>query len=414
MRGKPKTTYETYLGAAPTPAIYLQATAHWKSDTSSSCDSMLKSREEAVLLQLGTKAAVPYNLNGSNFGRWIGTKDETAVGPKFLAILTLGWSYVLSAQMVEIQGSGAAMTYTQSTAETELNTSPETATTAIDLGEIDEDGSSQTDIAEPFSSRKAFDALAQFALTHNLGSQFLIAFATAMTIPTHNYHGSTLQLPHMTRTGAQCPATPASSIPVEWTDLYESPYLDGKQNDQIWRADIWRLLHPPTAEEDDMSYNYRPRTPWVPCGKMPKENCSLRVASHLNCPRHHLQYHHLTWQLEDDIIIDDPGLPRPTAPALTTLDTDRLQIGDLHQAPQIEVDQDASWSASSDLFRWFVTNGEGFPPEKIYKDEWLQGLEDDDDDDDDIEDEKEDDETDPKRPRQEGQLGLDNWLDTIE
>jgi hypothetical protein len=35
-------------------------------------------------------------------------------------------------------------------------------------------------------------------------------------------------------------------------------------------------------------------------------------------------------------------------------------------------DQEASQKASLDIFRWIMINGEGTPPEKVYKDEWVQ------------------------------------------
>lgn len=39
-----------------------------------------------------------------------------------------------------------------------------------------------------------------------------------------------------------------------------------------------------------------------------------------------------------------------------------------------EIDQMTSREASLDIFRWFSINGDGFPPEKIYEDDWLQEI----------------------------------------
>jgi hypothetical protein len=77
-------------------------------------------------------------------------------------------------------------------------------------------------LSSPLSSNEAFYALCQFAILHNLGSQVIVALTTAITIPTHNYHGTTLQLPRPTLTGARCPVVPPEIVPEEWTMLYEN------------------------------------------------------------------------------------------------------------------------------------------------------------------------------------------------
>jgi hypothetical protein len=77
----------------------------------------------------------------------------------------------------------------------------------------------------PPSSREAFELLAQFSLLHNLGSQFLVALATAMTFPTHNYHGTVVQLPFPTETRGQQKNAPVKSIIPEWITVNEElPY----------------------------------------------------------------------------------------------------------------------------------------------------------------------------------------------
>lgn len=65
-----------------------------------------------------------------------------AVSPNYLAILTLGWCYILSSRLVEIQGYGATMEYTVSRALAFRNPShevPATTTAAVDIGEVDDD-----------------------------------------------------------------------------------------------------------------------------------------------------------------------------------------------------------------------------------------------------------------------------------
>ncbi|KAJ6139579.1 hypothetical protein N7471_006065 [Penicillium samsonianum] len=76
---------------------------------------------------------------------------------------------------------------------------------------------SPTFVYTTLSSDEAFDALAKFALLHNLGSQFPIALMTAITLPTHQYHGSTVQLPFPRTTGGKQPTTPMDAIPLNWS-----------------------------------------------------------------------------------------------------------------------------------------------------------------------------------------------------
>ncbi|RAL07214.1 uncharacterized protein BO97DRAFT_418757 [Aspergillus homomorphus CBS 101889] len=579
MRGRPKTTYALYMGASPCQSLCLQASTTWRLDDATKCERVQEEITNTVLLQIGTKAAVPYTLSGTVFGRWIGTEDEVAVGPNYLAILTLGWCYVLSARLVELQGTGASMSYTAGKAAVCGQPSPETTVQPIDIGETDDDtmlwwssvlapgegwmavvkqrddgdflapwsvrntsnqslsirqkGRGSFDASsEPLSSRRAFEALVQFALLHNLGSQFLVALATAMTVPCHNFHGSTIRLPKPALSKGRCPAVPAKAILPEWALLRENleyymtlschpevimsclcgmfwepgvpcnlvspwlhpilievsqtdnatsdsagldaellaiigsmrrptisalwlgaaaggltpmilkrvkrgrpplesiaypwtgcpqsfmddagtgPYLQGQSKEQqIWRADVWRLLHLPFTDEDDLSYRYRPGTPWEPCGKMNARDCALRVASHWDCPRHRLIYHHWNWELEKTPQLQDPGFSSAMAPVITRMDVDDLPIRRVEQYPHRIQDEDASQQASLEIFRWFIFNGEGFPPGDFYKNEWLDALQDDEDSEE--ESQGNDSNMDSHSPTEEGPDGLQRWLDTI-
>lgn len=166
-------------------------------------------------------------------------RKKKHTGPNYLGILTIGWCYVLSARFVEIQGEGATMQYTASKIENYDEDScdlPETD--IIDVRAADENitrwwyailaqregwkaiikrihrheflapwavsqtcntrfainqkGLSPTSSYTPLTSEKAFDVLAGFAQFHNLGSQLPIAPMTAITLPTHEYYGSTV------------------------------------------------------------------------------------------------------------------------------------------------------------------------------------------------------------------------------
>ena len=104
-------------------------------------------------------------------------------------------------------------------------------------------------------------------------------------------------------------AFPWTGSPQSFMDVVGTgPYVGGNLSQEIWRADVWRLLPLPTTEEDELTYNYLPYTPWEPCGKMNISDCALRVASHLNCARHRFHYVHWNWELEEKQIIQDEGL----------------------------------------------------------------------------------------------------------
>lgn len=195
---------------------------------------------------------------------------EKSTGPNYLGILTIAWCYILSARLVEMQGEGASMSYTSSQAYClgeGLYNLPETH--IVDIGDADGDvvrwwsavlaqhegwkaivkqttsgeflapwavsrtcetpfaikhRGSPTFVQTPLSSDRAFDALSKFARLYELGSQFPIALATAMSFPIHRYYGSNVQLPFPRAHGGKTPTTPLG-IPVMWTDLNEDlPY----------------------------------------------------------------------------------------------------------------------------------------------------------------------------------------------
>ena len=137
---RPQNTYAFHIGGSPSQILCFQSSANWKLDESTtSCNHVRKDRASTLLLHLGTKSAVPYIFSGNAFCRWIGTEDETAVGPNYLAVLTLWWCYILSASLVEIQGQDGTMRHTESKAPGYYDLSRETtsSTSAIDIGEAD-------------------------------------------------------------------------------------------------------------------------------------------------------------------------------------------------------------------------------------------------------------------------------------
>lgn len=64
---------------------------------------------------------------------------ENATGPNYLGILAIGWCYILSAQLIEMQGSSAIMRYTDSLADCVGGRPSSSSEEAyyIDVGEVD-------------------------------------------------------------------------------------------------------------------------------------------------------------------------------------------------------------------------------------------------------------------------------------
>ncbi|PYH85180.1 hypothetical protein BO82DRAFT_429670 [Aspergillus uvarum CBS 121591] len=391
---------------------------------------------------------------------WIGAgvedENDSADGGNYLGILTLGWCYNLSACLVELQGDGASLRYTESKAMGVLRMGlakiPQRLLLILARSMRRFPGGGRRSLLRvqagkpssrflPMASfwrpglwrtwvlQEAFESLAQFALLHNTGSQFLVALATAITVPTHS--------------GARCSAAAAApatkSIPQDWaadvpctlvspwlhpilnehlcalagrgggwarpddhpagptgqaasrpgrvpvdglcTELMERPirgsYVDAQPMDWIWRADVWWLLHWPVVEEDGVSYARPPRTPWEPWepwGIMGMRDCALRVLAHLGCAWHEFRYCCWSWELEGGEVVHDLGVSPITQIDPATPDIDPFCVGELGLFPYKPLDQEASQEVSLEVFRWSVVNGEGVPAENLYRDEWLAGL----------------------------------------
>ncbi|KAL4888243.1 hypothetical protein BDV59DRAFT_211432 [Aspergillus ambiguus] len=528
------------FGTSPTPGLCLEASATWKLPAYPVCDRLEQEITRSALLQVGTGTPIQLGFNENIFSFWSGSKEENAIGPNYLGILAMGWCYILSARLIEIQGDGASMRYTScKTGDSNDSVPCHHQTFVVNVGEADENvvgwwtavlaqkggwkavvrrtpkreflapwsisrtddmcfsikhkGLSSSSAPSPLSSRRAFDALTEFARLHGLYSQVPIALAMALTIPTHQYYRSVGKIPLPKATGARTLNAPVEIIPSLWTSLEEdlpyymtlscspevmmstfsgafwesdipcnlvSPWLHpvlkevlGETSDikvresevlayigsirqprfsafwfgaiasglgpeiirrvgggrppldplaypwtgypqsfmdiagsgpyicddqeYISRADVWRLMHLPSNEEDNTCYQYRPNTPWEPCGASHIKDCALRVKSHLQCSRHEYQYDHWNWSLEDGTIYHDHGYSKQ--PALTSSDF-LLNISDI-KAPKVfertYLDQRASREASLEIFRWFSISGEGLPPESIYQDDWLKEIWDD-------------------------------------
>ncbi|OQE17584.1 hypothetical protein PENSTE_c020G08481 [Penicillium steckii] len=575
FRSQLKSQCVRILGRTPISALCSEASSTWKLVEDSDCDALEKEVTKPAWVQVGTACTIPYSFRGEPFNHWIGIKTEKDPGPNYLGILTIGWCFILSAQLIEMQGGTAVMRYTNSFANfSEKNpSSPSEEAHNIDLGEVDErvarwwsailakregwkaivkndfqtefiapwSGSRTCETSfttkrkieisfeqKPLSSDEAFYALLNFALLHNLGSQFLIALTTAMSFPMHRYYGMDVKLPlprahgaivpvdildtsswkqvkqelpyYMTLScspevmistlcgsfwqpdipcnmvsqwlhpvleevlddvketrcqelvamiGAICRPTmgafwigaavsgiipsllrsvrkaksPLDSNAFPWTGAPQSFMDSAGSGPYTWdhskyisRPDVWRLLHFSPTEEDDLSYEYGPPTPWEPCGVCLTTDCALRVTSHLKCRRHEYRYDHWNWKLENSEIVEDYGFSDeyPSLSTVVSLEAPYTKVTRLSfEEKELDPEREASEEASLDVFRWFIVGGEGLPPERIYHDDLLhemcEQLKDDDYDDGPVEDEHRDLEEHVLKDKDR----FEAWLDTI-
>lgn len=178
-------------------------------------------------------------------------------------------------------------------------------------------------------------------------------------------------------------AFPWTGAPQSFMDDAGSGPYTSDDPEYISRPDVWRLLHLSPTEEDDLSYEYRPMTPWEPCGVSLTTNCALRVTSHLKCSRHWYHYDHWNWELENGETIQDYGFLR-RSPSLVTEELSNIpnirEVSHAFEKRELDPDREASEEASVDIFRWFIVGGEGLPPEKIYQDDLLREMWEQDDD----------------------------------
>ncbi|KAB8224891.1 hypothetical protein BDV33DRAFT_199175 [Aspergillus novoparasiticus] len=433
---------------------------------------------------------------------------EKDTGPNYLGLLAIGWCYILSAQLIEMQGGSAVLRYTDSLADC-LGESPSSSSAEayyINFGGVDEriarwwsailakregwkaivkddpgnefvapwsvsrtcethflikqrrDSLFPAQTAQiPLSSDEAFYALLEFAHLHDLESQVSIALTIAIPFPMHRYYGTHVKLPPPREHGGKIPSTipdvsgdidalwiilvarrslqhegkreevlaligairrpsvaalwigaavsgigpkllekvrrgrPAlDSIAFPWTGAPQSFMDDAGSGPYTWgdpayisRPDVWRLLHLSPTEEDDLSYEYGPMTPWEPCGANLTTNCALRVTTLLKCPRHEYRYQHWSWELEGGETVQDYGFLKRYPSLLTSEpfnNPDSKVASHSLEKRELGTNREASEEASLEAFRWFVFGGEGLPPEKIYHDGLFQEIWEQDDD----------------------------------
>ncbi|KGM92515.1 uncharacterized protein PADG_11339 [Paracoccidioides brasiliensis Pb18] len=130
-------------------------------------------------------------------------------------------------------------------------------------------------------------------------------------------------------------------------------YISEGSTDKVRRADVWRLLH--LSQPPKMIYIM----------KAARLRHGLRLGTLLSVT-------HWNWTLEDGTVIEDQGYESTAGdsfPEESNIDTDMIADLVFHQK---SLNQEASREASLDIFRWVTVNGEGTPPEKVYRDAWVQ------------------------------------------
>lgn len=114
LQVRPQKTYAHHIGASSSQIPCLQAFVNWRLDDLTGCENVQREKTSITLLHFSTKSAVPFTSSSNSFRQWISTENEEVDGLNYLAILTLGWCYILSACLVGIQGHGMTMEYTGS------------------------------------------------------------------------------------------------------------------------------------------------------------------------------------------------------------------------------------------------------------------------------------------------------------
>ncbi|KAJ5345673.1 hypothetical protein N7452_003677 [Penicillium brevicompactum] len=231
-----------------------EAWSTWKVSNHRDCDGLKKEVTKYLRMKLASGKAVPVKLDGQTFCTWIGTTEETPTDSNYIGVLALGWCYVLSARLIELRGEEATLSYTDSEAEFEDDSTVDCSEAyKIDIGEVDDDiarwwsailapnqgweaivtqiqwegkstitSHTRHRLCFPLSAEKAFRALSEFALLHELGSQFSISLAVALMIPSQDYWQLTARLPPLRiKEGQTKPCPSIDSMPQSWQRYME-------------------------------------------------------------------------------------------------------------------------------------------------------------------------------------------------
>ncbi|KAI4138338.1 MAG: hypothetical protein LQ341_004716 [Variospora aurantia] len=235
--------------SSATSTLFLEAHSIFGFTSNEGCTVGDNIKTIPALLQLGIQSPTPVHWNGTSFRQWVGIEGENTKR-NYISILALGWSYILSVRLLEMQGQGGAeIAYTQSIATGyKRKAGDKIAGITVDIGDVDKDAarwwaailapgqgwkaiisrnddvvylspwsvcvedeqrfdiawggtsspSQDSVVSTPPSSKDAFELLSRFCLSHDLGSQCFVALATTLTFPTLNHYGIVATLPFPT------------------------------------------------------------------------------------------------------------------------------------------------------------------------------------------------------------------------
>ncbi|KAJ5123880.1 uncharacterized protein N7515_007705 [Penicillium bovifimosum] len=244
------------------------------------CEVGGKSKENRATVLIGIQTPTSCQFTGDTFRQWRTTGTAKPYSSNYIGILSLAWSYILSARLLELQNQdGAELVYTSSTARarridvvgTDESKRPGSQVIEVDIGEVDINvarwwmailapsqgwkavftkrnddvylapwsidlgaealfgviwqaiGPSAPDFVEcfPLSSQEALTALSDFCLLYGLGDQYFAAFAAALTYPTHKYYDQGIELPSPTIALDKMETTPDKAMRNEYLALGE-------------------------------------------------------------------------------------------------------------------------------------------------------------------------------------------------
>ncbi|KAL9062937.1 MAG: hypothetical protein Q9161_009689 [Pseudevernia consocians] len=108
----------------------------WRVTGSKDCDVVGKPLQmPPVPLRLQTSSPITVALSGNSFRKWIEWEGDDQ--PGLLAVLALAWSYILSARLVELQGSDVSIfTYTEAAAPV-YRGDKNPSSVSVDIGCVD-------------------------------------------------------------------------------------------------------------------------------------------------------------------------------------------------------------------------------------------------------------------------------------
>jgi hypothetical protein len=164
-----------------------------------------------------------------------------------------------------------------------------------------------------------------------------------------------------------------TGVPQSFMEVGDGPYVFSKETQSyIRRADCWRLRLLPPAVDDDLTYNRPPFSPWEPPGASLLTNCPLRVQVHQACNRHSWLYTGCVWHFENGRTIEEKSSRNMISRELKL----HMEMGNETSVSHSLVlrDDQISAIATKTVFRWVLDNGDGAPPEQVYKDPWIEDL----------------------------------------